>query len=83
MKDDKMTELDHIKAIQDGIGKIKRHLRSVQKINAENGRDRAANAAMKVHGKVQVLHAEAMDELYANWPEQVSGEISTRGGGGR
>ncbi|MFV1644947.1 hypothetical protein VWZ82_13065 [Phaeobacter sp. JH20_41] len=78
-----MTELDHIKAIQDGLGKIKRDLRAVQKINVENGRDRAANAAMKVHGKVQVLHAEAMEELYSNWPEQVSGEISTRGGGGR
>jgi len=78
-----MTELDHIKTIQDALGEIKRRLKDVQEINTRAGRAQAANAAMKVHGKVTVLHAEAMEELQKYWPENVSGEISTRGGGGR
>lgn len=78
-----MTELDHIRAAQDALGDLKSSIKAIQKINQDAGRNEAANAAMKVHGKVQVLHAEAMDDLRTHWPEQVSGEISTRGGGGR
>lgn len=78
-----MTELDHLKAIQDELASIKKHLRAIEKINTDAGRMPAANAAHKVRGKVMVLHGEAMEDLREHWPDQVSGAISTRGGGDR
>lgn len=78
-----MTEKEHIEAAQDALGELKANLRAIKKINEDAGRSPAANAAMKVLGKVIVLHAEAMEELEKHWPEEISGEISTRGGGGR
>lgn len=78
-----MTELEHLEAAQDALGTLKKSLRELEKINTEAGRMPAANAAHKVRGKVMVLHAEAIEDLRAHWPEQVSGAISTRGGGDR
>lgn len=82
MKDLTMTEQDHIESIQDALGTIKKDLREIQKINDNDGRGMAANAAMKMRGKVVVLHAEMTEALDTHYPELSSG-IQTRGGGGR
>lgn len=78
-----MTEMEHLEAAQDALGNLKKHLRAIEKINMDAGRAAAANAAMKVRGNVMALHADAMTLLERHWPEQVSGAISTRGGGDR
>jgi len=83
MKDlDQMaTERELIEEVQDCLGTIKKNLREIQKLNKED-RPMGANAAMKVRGKVIVLHAEAMEDLDKYFPDHAS-EIQVRGGGGR
>lgn len=76
------TELEHIEAVQDALGVIKKNLRAIQRINQDEGRHEAANAAMKARGQTIVLHAEMMNDLAQYFPDHAS-EIQVRGGGGR
>lgn len=77
-----MTEQDHIEAIQDALGTMKKSLRAIQKENADAGRNAAANSAMGLRGKVIVLHSEMTQALETHYPEMSAG-IQVRGGGGR
>lgn len=82
MKDFTMSELDEIKAVQDAIGALKKGLRAIQKINQDEGRLDAANAAMGFRGDVIRLHSNMTEALNKYYPDN-SEEIQVRGGGGR
>lgn len=71
-----------IEKAQDALGAFKSAMREIEKINAKAGRHLAANAAMGLRGKAIVLHADATEALYANYPDFAQ-DISERGGGDR
>lgn len=77
-----MTERELIEAAQDALGELKGYLRDLQKLNAEEGRLEAANAAMGARGKLVVWHYEVTKDMNEHFPEFAS-EIQTRGPGGR
>lgn len=77
------TEREYIEQVQDHLAGGKKCLLAVMKINQDAGRLAASNAAMKCHGKLVTLHAEMMEELRNNWPEEFADGVQTRGGGDR
>ncbi len=72
------TEREFIDDAQKAIGDLKRALRSIQKMNAEAGRDAAANAAMKHRGQAITLHAEMTESMTAFYP-QFASEVQRAG----
>lgn len=71
-----------IEEAQDALGAFKSAMRKIEKINTKAGRHLAASAAMGLRGKAIVLHDDATQALYANYPGFAQ-DISTRGGGDR
>ena len=78
-----MNEVEQIEKAQEHFAGLKKALKQIMKINAEAGRDEAANAAMKAYGKIIVAHAESTEDLNKYYKNEIEeGLIQTFGGGG-
>lgn len=79
----KIDERAELQKVQKALKTIKVALGKVEKLNREEGRLEAANAAYKWQQKAGVFHGEATEDLFKHWPEQFASEIVAFGGGGR
>lgn len=78
-----MTEREYIEAAQDALGDLKKSLRGLKKINAENGNVDAVNEIMGALGELNTWHRDITRQMNRLWPD-FAFEIQTRGpGGGR
>jgi len=71
-----MTEGEMLKQASRQIKQLKRTMRDIQKLNTDEGRLGAANAAMGLRGKLIVWHSEAtasMREFYPDFADEVQG----------
>lgn len=80
----KTDEQKEVFKAQRALKVFKIALGKIEKINREAGRMEAANAAYKWRQKAGVLHAEAAEDLYKYWPQNLADDvIGTLGGGDR
>ena len=79
----KIDERAEMQKVQKALKTIKVALGNIERVNKEEGRLEAANAAYKWQQKAGVFHAEATEDLFKHWPQEVSGGIVALGGGGR
>jgi len=73
-----MNERELIEAVGQSFRDIEKNLKAIRKINAEAGRDEAANAVFGLEGAVMVLHSQGTAELHKHWPD-IAGEVQTLG----
>jgi len=80
----KTDEQNEVLKAQKALKVFKIALGKIEKINREAGRMEAANAAYKWQQKAGVFHAEAAEDLYKYWPQNLADDvIGTLGGGDR
>lgn len=78
-----INERAELEKVRKAMKTIKVALGRIEQVNRDADRFQAANAAYKWQQKMGVFHAEATEDLFEHWPEEVSGEIVALGGGGR
>ena len=78
-----IDERAELKKVQKAMKTIKVALGRIEQANRDANRLESANAAYKWQQKMGVFHAEATEDLFKHWPEEVSGEIVALGGGDR